>query len=132
MYRNVRIKDLNQTSTDGSAGGTVPATLALTLGPAATFGAFTPGAAREYTASTTAKVIRTAGDATLTTVRGRLANGAFTLPQPLEVAFSRAGAAPTANEPVAVTFKQAIGATDALRTGAYSATVTFTLWTTNP
>ena len=47
-------------------GGTVPATLALTLGTPASFGAFTPGVAREYTASTTATVISTAGDATLT------------------------------------------------------------------
>ena len=47
-------------------GGTVPATLSLTLGAPATFGAFTPGVAREYTASTTGNVISTAGDATLT------------------------------------------------------------------
>ena len=47
-------------------GATVPATLSLTLGTPATFGAFTPGVAREYTASTTANVISTAGDATLT------------------------------------------------------------------
>ena len=46
---------------DGSAGGTVPATLALTLGAPATFGPFTPGVAKEYTASTTANVISTAG-----------------------------------------------------------------------
>ena len=39
--------------TQGGVGGTVPATLALTLGAPATFGAFTPGVAREYTASTT-------------------------------------------------------------------------------
>src|SRR3954454_8013234 len=45
--------------------GTVPATLALTLGPAATFGAFTPGVNRTYDASTTATVISTAGDAAL-------------------------------------------------------------------
>ena len=31
-----------------------------------------------------------------------------------------------------IAFKQAIGATDALRTGAYSKTLTFTLSTTNP
>ena len=55
---------------DGSAGGTVPATLALTLGAPATFGPFTPGVAKEYTASTTANVISTAGDAALTTDRG--------------------------------------------------------------
>ena len=46
-------------------GGTVPATLSLTLGTPATFGAFTPGVAKDYTASTTANVISTAGDATL-------------------------------------------------------------------
>ena len=36
----------------------MPATLALTLGAPASFGAFTPGVAREYTATTTANVIR--------------------------------------------------------------------------
>ena len=35
----------------GTVGGNVPATLALTLGTPATFGAFTPGLAKEYTAS---------------------------------------------------------------------------------
>ena len=53
----------------GSAGGEVPATLSLTLGPAATFGTFTPGVANTYTASTTATVISTAGEATLTVGR---------------------------------------------------------------
>ena len=32
-----------------AVGGTVPATLSLTLGAAASFGAFIPGVAREYT-----------------------------------------------------------------------------------
>ena len=50
-------------------GGTVPATLSLTLGTPATFGAFTPGVDRTYAASTTASVISTAGDATLSTDR---------------------------------------------------------------
>ena len=36
-------------------GGTVPATLALTLGPNASFGAFTPGVAKDYTATTSAE-----------------------------------------------------------------------------
>ncbi len=49
----------------GTVGGSVPATLALTLGAPATFGAFTPGVAKEYTATTEATVISTAGDATL-------------------------------------------------------------------
>ena len=40
--------------------------------------------------------------------------------------------APDLGEAVPVTFKQAIGANDALRTGSYSKTLTFTLSTTTP
>jgi len=36
------------------------------------------------------------------------------------------------NDPVTITFKQAIGSGDALRTGTYSRTLTFTLSTTTP
>ena len=36
------------------------------------------------------------------------------------------------NDPVTIGFRQAVKATDALRTGAYSKTLTFTLSTTNP
>ena len=36
------------------------------------------------------------------------------------------------NDPVTLGFKQSIGATDALRTGTYSKTLTFTLSTTAP
>ena len=39
---------------------------------------------------------------------------------------------PTSNESVPVAFTQAIGVADALRTGPYSKTLTFTLSTTNP
>ena len=42
------------------------------------------------------------------------------------------GSAPASNDPVTVAFKQAIGASDPLRTGTYSKTLTFTLSTTNP
>ena len=57
-------------------------------------------------------------------------NGAFSLPQPLRVEFSKATwTAPVSNDVVDVTFKQAIGANDALRTGTYSKTLTFTLST---
>ena len=74
------------TSADTPVGATVPATLSLTLGPAASFGALVPGDPNDYTASTTANVISTAGDAALSVSDpGRLANGAFTLPQPLRV-----------------------------------------------
>ena len=68
-----------------AAGASVPATLSLTLGAPAQFGAFTPGVAREYTATTTANVISTAGDAALsasdpsTTNTGQLVNGTFAL-----------------------------------------------------
>ncbi len=39
---------------------------------------------------------------------------------------------PVSNDQVALQFSQAIGANDALRTGTYSKTLTFTLSTTNP
>jgi hypothetical protein len=56
------------------------------LGSPATFGAFQPGVAREYTASSTANVISTAGDAALSVSDpGHLANGRFTLIEPLRV-----------------------------------------------
>jgi hypothetical protein len=118
----------------GTVGGSVPATLSLTLGPAASFGAFTPGLAKDYTATTTATVTSTAGDATLTVSDpGHLANGAFTLPEPLQVAFSKASwTAPVSNDPVTIAFTQPVKATDALRTGSYSRTLTFTLATTTP
>ncbi|MDA0160185.1 esterase-like activity of phytase family protein [Solirubrobacter ginsenosidimutans] len=118
----------------GGVGGTVPATLSLAVGPNASFGAFAPGVAKDYTASTTATVVSTAGDAALTVSDpGHLTNGTFSLPSPLQVAFSKAAwTAPVTNDPVTITFSQHIDATDALRTGAYSKTLTFTLSTTTP
>jgi hypothetical protein len=112
----------------------VPATLSLTLGAPASFGAFTPGVDRTYDASTTATVTSTAGNAALT-VSGpmHLANGAFTLPDPLQVdATPSSWSGPVSNDPVAIAFHQHIGATDPLRTGAYTTTLTFTLSTTAP
>jgi hypothetical protein len=118
----------------GDVGGTVPATLALTMGPNASFGAFTPGVAKDYTATTTANVLSTAGDASLTVSDpGRMTNGTFALPEPLQVSLSKsAWTAPVSNEPVTVSFKQPIKANDALRTGSYTKTLTFTLSTTTP
>ncbi len=62
-------------------------------------------------------MISTAGDATLTvadpspTNTGKLVNGAFALPQPLQgLGVIKTWTAPTSNEMVPVTFKQAIGA----------------------
>ena len=122
------------TYADGSAGGTVPATLSLTLGGPATFGAFTPGVGHEYTAQTTANVISTAGDATLSASGPvHMANGAFTLASPLGVEIApNAWSGPVSNGPVAITFRQTIAANEPLRTGTYAATVTFSLSTTTP
>ena len=131
-----------------AVGGSVPATLALTLGAPASFGALVPGVAKDYTASTTATVTSSAGDATLTvadpssTATGHLVNGAFALPSALEAragsaAFAPLGAlatwgGPVSNDVQTVDFRQHIGASDALRTGAYAKTLTFTLSTTTP
>jgi hypothetical protein len=90
--------------------------------------------AREYTATSEANVISTAGDATLSvSTPGKLTNGAFSLAQPFTVQLAKtAWTAPTSNEKVGVTFKQSIGSSEALRTGSYTGTVTFTLSTTQP
>jgi len=145
------------TDVPSTPGGTVPATLGLTIGSSGVLGPFTPGVAKDYTSTTTANVISTAGDATLsvtdpsTTAPGHLVNGAFSLPAALKaVATSPAGKsagsgtvsgaplaletwnAPVSNDAVQVLFTQSIGATDALRTGSYSKTLTFTLSTTTP
>ena len=143
----------------GDVSGTVPGTLALTVGGPATLGAFTPGVARDYAATLTANVISTAGAATLSvadpsaTATGHLMNGTFSLPAALLVsgsspaggssAFAPVGSAssptqllsyagPVSNDPVSIGFKQSIAATDALRTGTYSKTLTFTLSTSTP
>ena len=148
---------LTGASTDVS--GSVPATLSLLVGAPASFGPFTPGVGRDYFATTTANVISTAGDAVLSvadtssTATGHLVNGAFSLPQPLQArarnpantstAYNNVGSAatplnllayggPISNDPVSLDFKQTIGASDPLRTGTYSKTLTFTLSTTTP
>ena len=84
-------------------------------------------------------MISSAGDATLTVsdpstvANGRLVNGAFSLAAPLQgLGVVKTYAAPVSNDAVTVTFKQAIGANEALRTGSYSKTLTFTLSTTTP
>ena len=141
----------------GVVGGTVGATLSLVLGVPAAFGAFTPGVDRDYDASTTATVISSAGDAGLSVSdplaasAGRLVNGAFALSEPLQARASSAGgvgaplaalgttplplltySGPLSNDAVTLAFRQHIGAAQALRTGTYSKTLTFTLSTTTP
>jgi aminopeptidase YwaD len=144
---------------DVSANATVPATLSLSLGTPAAFGAFTPGLAKDYTSSMTATVVSTAGNGLLSVAdpsanaTGKLVNGTFSLVQTLQAkASSAAGtggdylpvggsasptslltyANPTSNDAVTVGFKQTIGANEPLRTGSYSKTLTFTLSTTAP
>ena len=157
LTRNYTV--LTATNTNGGVSGTVPATLALTLGTPAQFGAFTPGTTKTYLASTTATVTSTAGDALLSvadpssTATGHLVNGAFSLPQFLQVrarnaantgtAFNNVGSsasplnllswnAPISNDAVTLEFSQLVNANDALRTGTYSKALTFTLSTTTP
>jgi hypothetical protein len=122
------------TQQDGGVGGSVPATLSLTLGTPASFGAFTPGIDKTYTASMTANVISTAADAALSVSDpGHLANGAFSLPEALQVTMTPSSwTGPVSNGSSTIGFSQHIGASDALRTGSYSKTLTFTLSTTNP
>ena len=80
-------------------------------------------------------------------------NGTFALPSKLQVSASSLGGtataggpvggsanptsvltynAPKSNDIVTLSFKQTIGRTDALRTGSYSKSLTFTLSTTTP
>jgi hypothetical protein len=107
--------------------------------------------------STAGDATLTVNDAATTNV-GKLVNGSFALPTAVQAGAAKvptdgtptpapAGYAPlggasapttllTYDGPVsgsaAITFKQVIAATDALRTGSYSKTLTFTLSTTNP
>jgi hypothetical protein len=144
---------------EAPVGGAVPATLSLSLGSSPTFGAITPGVGQTYIASTTGNVVSTAGDALLSVAdpspqnTGHLVNGAFFLPQPLQARarnatttsppYNNVGSsasplnllawdAPISNDALTLEFSQRINATDALRTGTYSKTLTFTLSTTQP
>jgi type 1 glutamine amidotransferase len=137
--------------------GNVPATLALSIGAQPSFGTFTLGVQNIYTAATTANVLSSAGNAALSVADagaqapGHLVNGTFVMPQALKAratnganpstAFADVSAtpltllsyaAPIANDSVSLQFQQAIGANDALRTGQYAKTLTFTLSTTAP
>ncbi len=137
-----------------NVGGSVPATLSLSLSTPASLGTFVPGVDRSYDTSMAATVISTAGDATLAvtdpsaTATGRLVNGSYALSEPLQ-ARANSGAfaslsttgtpltlltysGPVSNDIVTIGLRQHIGASQALRTGAYSKTLTFTVSTTTP
>jgi hypothetical protein len=146
-------------STPGTVSGNVTPTLSLTLGPLANLGPLRPGVAADYTASLAAVVTSTGGDATLTVAdpssvaTGRLVNGSYALQNPIQAQATNAAQAAsafapvtgsgnpltiltypreTANDAVTIMFKQSISASEGLRTGTYSKTLTFTLSTTNP
>ena len=133
--------------------------VSLSLGPAAQFPSLVPGVGATYEASTTGQVISTAGDAVLSVAdpsaqnTGHLVNGSFFLPQPLQArarnatntgtAYNNVGSSaeplnllmydkPISNDQLTLGFSQRVNANDALRTGTYSKTLTFTLSTTNP
>jgi hypothetical protein len=152
---SITLHDYAETVRAVDVQASVPATLSLSLGGAASFGTFSPGVDRSYEAGTAATVISTAGEATLAitdpsaTATGRLANGSSALTEPLQ---ARAGSGtftplsstastpltlltysrPVSNEPTTIAFRQHISAHDALRTGNYSKTLTLSLMTTTP
>ena len=140
-------------SVDTGVGGTVPSTLSLSVATPAPLGPFAPGVAAVYNQSAAASVTSTAGNAALTVTDpsdvhpGHLVNGTYWLPSALQLAaggpFAPLGGiasptvlkswtAPVSNDPVTVSFRQSIGATDALRAGTYSKTLVFELSTTAP
>jgi len=131
--------------------------LGLTLSGSATFPAIVPAVANTYSASTSANVVSTAGNAALsvsdpsTTAPGHLVNGTSTMPQALKARATNTAspntayadvsgnpltllswASPISNDPVTLGFQQSVGANDALRAGAYSKTLLFTLASTTP
>ncbi len=150
---------IDPTATGGPT-GTVPATLSLVLGAPATFAPFQPGVGKDYLATTSAQIVSTAGDATLSvsdpssTATGRMTNGTFSLAAPLQANATSAGgtgsafaplsttagtpitlltySGPVSNDQVTINLKQTVGQNEALRTGTYSKTLTFTLSTTTP
>ena len=143
-------EDLANVKEEG-VGGVVPGTLSLSLAAAPSLGAFTPGVAKDYEGGVAATITSSAADATLSVVdpsatnAGKLVNGTFALAQPIQAAVGGAFGAvsgsplslhsysgPIANDPVTIRFKQAIGANEALRTGAYNKALTLTLSTTSP
>ena len=104
-------------------------------------------------------MVSSAGDALLSVAdpssqhTGHLVNGSFFLPQPVQArarnaantgtAYNNVGSSasplnlltwdgPISNDQLSLQFSQRINDNDALRTGAYSKTLTFTLSTTNP
>ena len=145
------------TSTPGDVSGTVPATLALTLGTPGDASARSCRASPPTTQATmtaTGHLDRRGRDAERARRRANTPPAGWSTArtrsqQPLQVSANSGAFAPlrTDNGPldaadlerrrsarsnVTLGFKQSIGATEGLRTGAYAKTLTFTLSTTTP
>jgi PKD repeat protein len=148
-----------ETNQPGDVMATVPSMLSLSISQNASLGAVTPGVAKDYSASVTGLITSTAGSAALTvtdpssTATGRLVNGTYALAQPLQVqasdpthaagAFGPVGGSANpltiltldsavSADPITIGIKQSVGASELLRAGSYSKTLTFTLTSTTP
>ena len=111
-------------------------TLSLTLGAPASFGAFTLGVAKNYDYVDDGPMWSRRQAARRSAVSGsqppdqrRVHDATASPPSPSSKA---SWTAPVSHDPVTISFHQPIAANDALRTGTYSATETFTLSTTDP
>jgi hypothetical protein len=147
----------DHTDTPQDVMATVPTLLKLTVTPTTTLGSIAPGVAHDYLSSVAAEITSTAGSAALSisdqssNAPGRLVNGTYALASPVEAqatnatqtssAFSAVGAspvtllsynAPVSSDPVTIGFRQRVSASELLRAGSYSKTLTFTLTTTTP
>jgi sugar phosphate isomerase/epimerase len=142
-----------------TVGGDVPSLMQLSVSPAASFGTFVPGIARDYNTAIGGTVTTTTADATLTmadlstTAPGFLENGTFRLASPVQSRFVAAGQTPGAfaplsgsnspvslhswttpvtNEGFTLDLRQSIGGSERLRAGQYTKNLLFTLSTTTP
>src|SRR4051812_23035120 len=145
---------MRPTVVDGEVRAIVPSILSLSVASPAPIGPFIPGIAQTYTGTATATVTSSWANAQLqvydpdTVNNGRLVNGTSVIPRALQVMqatgtlanVSNAAAprtvatwaTPVASTTAAVTFSQAIQATDVLASGAYAKTLRFVLTTTTP
>lgn len=145
-------------ATFGTGAALAQDTVSLSIAPGGSFGTFLPGTAHDYMTSLAATATATGATSTLTVrdpngaAPGRLVNGSASLPQALQAkaasatgvgsaAFAPIGesplsilswAAPIANDPVTISLRQTIGATDALLAGNYAKTLEFTLSSVGP
>jgi hypothetical protein len=142
-----------------TVGGNVPSVLQLSVAGGGSFGTFVPGVGTTYNTALAASATTTTADAALSVADlsgdqpGKLVNGAFALANPVGVRAVGLGddaatipftpvtgapqtlkswSAPMTAAPLTLGLRQQITSTEALRAGAYSKTLTFTLSTTTP